>query len=104
MDNLSIPLHPDLIVATDRSITDVAARDSSDLADSEDFAHFGMTLDGLLVHGFQQASHCEADFINQLIDDAVEPYIDLLLLRGCLRIPLRANVKAHNDSVGRRGK
>src|SRR5688572_16826294 len=67
---------PDCGAPCNLAFRDVTAGNSADLGNFEDVAHFGGTQPGFLDRRFEHTDHGALNFIDDVIDDRVEPNVD----------------------------
>src|SRR5687767_10195249 len=79
-----------------------AAGNGADLRHLEDLAHVGAAEAHLLERRFEKTGHAFLDLLGHVIDDRVEPDVDLLAFRHVLRVAIRADVEPDDDGVRRR--
>lgn len=104
VNDLAVPHDSNLAIAADCAVGDITAGDRTNLADLKGLADFRVSLNRFLVDGLKHARHGLLHFVYQFIDDVVKPDIDLLLFGSGLRVPLRTNVKADDQSIGCRSE
>ena len=59
-----------------------------------------MTEHLLLEDRVEHSLHCRLYILDGIVDDLVEPHIDVLLVRCCLRHRVRTNVESDDDRIG----
>src|SRR5262249_50248015 len=104
VDLYAVAHQPDLGLALDHAIEHVAAGNRSGLGHAEGLAHLGPAQVGFLDDRLEQAGHGFLDLVLQLINDRMQPDIDLLHVRQLLRLALRTNVEADDHRVGSGGQ
>ena len=58
-----------------------------------------MTEHLLLEDRVEHSLHCRLYILDSIVDDLVEPHIDVLLVRCCLRHRVRTNVESDDDRI-----
>src|SRR5713101_638379 len=69
------------------------------LGDLEDLADLRAAQVDLLRLGLEEADHRVADLVGNVVDDRVQPEVDLLLLGQLLRAALGTDVETYDDGV-----
>ncbi len=72
--------NPHFAVALDEAIDHHAASHVADFADAEYFPHLGAALVDLFEHRLQHAGHGALQLVGELVNDGVQPDVDLFLL------------------------
>src|SRR5579864_526800 len=99
VDHPVVPHQPDRGVARDEPLDHVAAGHRSHLRHLEGVADLGAADRDLAEGGLEQAGHRLAQLVEQLVDDGVQPDVDLLLLGELGGTALRADVEADRKST-----
>jgi len=100
MDNNTVADHAHLGVPLDVSVHDVASRDSPDLGYNEGFADLGTAEDLFGKDGGQQPGKSVTDILHNVVNDVVEPYVNLFLAHSLQRFVVGPHVKADDNGVG----
>src|SRR5581483_10535858 len=100
IDDHVVTQQPNFAVACDGTVLNDASGDIADFGDTESFADFGFTAVDFLVHRLQQARHGALNFVGQVVDNGVQPDIDLFLLGERGGVSFRTHVEPDDDGVG----
>src|SRR5688500_3891386 len=88
--------------ARDAALGDHAAGNRADLRHLEDLAHFGGAEAHFLEGRIEHAGHRLLHLFGHVVDDRVQPDVDLLPFRHVLRVAVGSYVEADDDGVRRR--
>jgi len=79
-DDLGAALDVDRVVTQQRTVKHHAAGHVADAADLENLAHHGVSVDHVAEDGLQHAGDRLLQVVDDVVDDRVQTYLDLLLL------------------------
>src|SRR5688500_18446509 len=83
-----------------RAFGDLTAGDVAEAADLEDLAHDCLTVRNVTVDRLQHALQRLLDVLDQVVDDAVLPDLDVLLLSKLFGAGIRLRVEADDNALG----
>src|SRR5579883_2154021 len=104
VDDFATPDNLDLVLAADRTIDHHTTGNRANLADPEDLANFGPAVEHLTVDRLEQTRHRLLHLFDEVVDDRVDPDVDLLLIGGRRRVAFGLDVEADDQSLRRRGE
>src|SRR3954471_4684850 len=85
--------------ALDDAVGDHAAGDGAELRRLEDLPHLGRAEPHFLERRLEDAGHRLLDLVGHVVDDRVQPHVDLLALGDLRGVAIRPHVEADDDGV-----
>src|SRR6266550_31595 len=92
MNHHVIAQQADIVAAFQLPILYETSRHHADLADAERIAHFGFALINLFEYRREQASHGEFNLVREVVNDGVQPDVDLFFFGHRFGVAFRPDI------------
>src|SRR5687768_15861285 len=99
MDYDAVADHAHLCVAGDLAVKYIATCNGANPCDLEDLAHFDVAHDLLFEFRCKHAFHGRLDLVDSIVNDGIQPDIDLFNLRKFPCAGTRPHLESHDDGV-----
>src|SRR5205085_6069334 len=101
-DNNSVPDKPGFCLTLDQSIRDAATGDRTDLRDLECFLDECLAEYDFLLDHIDHSDHRGGNFFLDLVDDRVQPDVDIFLLCNFRGTSFRSNIEPDDHDRSRK--